>query len=95
MTFARNKLSVVKGDSVGIEFNCLDALKGVSEQGPNIEVGAAEVWKEARVNSEASTKKVFKPFDWTFFTDYQGTLVGEISVEDTTEVIDINGFNLS
>jgi len=96
MTFPRNRL-VVKHEEhgYGIEFNCLEALKTVrrDEDGQVLEVGVADAWKEARSDCEFS-KRILKKFDWTFGTDYQGTLMPSsqgncISFEKTSETIDM------
>ena len=36
------------------------------------------------------TESVIKPFDWTFSTDYQGTLLGDWKIEPTNVKIDLN-----
>lgn len=95
MTFARNSLSVTHNHGFGIEFTCLEALKRVKKQveGDLLQVGVAEAWKEARSDCSYS-KRVLNKFDWTFFTDYSGTLVQDshgniMTSEPTTEKIDI------
>lgn len=95
MTFARNSLSVSHVHGFGIEFTCLDALKRVKKEvaGDQLQVGVAEVWKEARSDCSYS-KRVLNKFDWTFTTDYTGTLIKDshgnsMLPEPTNERIDI------
>lgn len=35
------------------------------------------------------TEEKFKPFDWTFSSDYKGTLTGPATIKDTDERINI------
>jgi type 2A phosphatase activator TIP41 len=95
MTFAKNKLTVAHVKyGYGLEFNCLEALKTVKpDTGYALEVGIADAWKESRSDFEAS-RRILKKFDWTFSTDYTGTLIpasdgSPIVVEETTENIDM------
>uniref|UniRef100_A0A8C5KD11 TIP41-like protein n=2 Tax=Jaculus jaculus TaxID=51337 RepID=A0A8C5KD11_JACJA len=41
-----------------------------------LKVACAEEWQESRAEGEHS-KEVIKPYDWTYTTDYKGTLLGE------------------
>lgn len=95
MTFARNSLSVVHVRGFGIEFTCVEALKGVKKEveGDQLQVGVAEAWKEARSDCSYS-KRVLNKFDWTFCTGYSGTLIKDshgnsLVSESTNEKIDI------
>lgn len=36
------------------------------------------------------TEEIVKPFDWTFSTDYQGSLQGNWIIEETNQKIDVN-----
>ncbi|XP_053305757.1 TIP41-like protein [Spea bombifrons] len=40
-----------------------------------VKVACAEEWQESRSDSEHS-KEIVKPYDWTYTTDYKGTLLG-------------------
>ncbi|XP_047523067.1 TIP41-like protein [Pieris napi] len=84
MIFPKNILILQHTNGAKIEFNPLDALKRVSIRTEAIEVSCAEEWLESR---PGATKKK-QPFDWTFSTDYKGTLSGNLTVQDTQETID-------
>lgn len=88
MIFAHNSLRLVNGSGDGIEFTALDALKRVDTQHDTVQVANAKQWKEARAGCEF-IDKVVHPFDWTFTTDYAGTLLGDIKVQQSQERIDI------
>ncbi|XP_048767537.1 TIP41-like protein [Ostrea edulis] len=92
MIFADNVLRMVHSDGYGIEFNALDALKGVDAHYDPLKVAVSQAWREARADCE-HINDVVKPFDWTYTTDYKGTLIGKpgkgITVSETTERIDI------
>ena len=89
MTFPRNKLSVTHKSGFSIEFTCLEALKMVLKQvAGDLEVGVAEAWKEARNECEYS-KRVIRKFDWTFCTEYKGTISNQLQIEPTDERIDM------
>ncbi|XP_047989587.1 TIP41-like protein [Leguminivora glycinivorella] len=83
MVFPKNILSLTHKNGAAINFNPLDALKLVSSTTEAIEVSCAEAWQGAR--PDATKKK--RPFDWTFSTDYKGTLTDNITVEPTDENI--------
>lgn len=90
MVFPDNILRLVhneKGQS-GIEFNSLDALKRVDDSNDTVKVAVAEAWKEARAEVDVC-HKVSHPFDWTFTTDYRGTLVGQAKAIPTELRIDM------
>lgn len=96
MTFARNSLSIVHVHGFGVEFTCLDALKGVKKvvDGDQLQVGVAEAWKEARSDCSYS-KRVLNKFDWTFSSEYSGTLIknshgNSMTTEPTNERIDVD-----
>lgn len=92
MIFADNVLRVVHSDGFGIEFNALDALKRVDAHHDPLKVAVSQAWREARSDCE-HINDVVKPFDWTFTTDYKGTLIEnadkKITVSETMERIDI------
>lgn len=88
MIFAQNSLRLVNGSGSGIEFTALDALKSVDTQHDTVQVANAKQWKEARAGCEY-IDKVVHPFDWTFTTDYAGTLLGDVKVQHSQERIDI------
>jgi type 2A phosphatase activator TIP41 len=88
MIFAENNLRIAHEGGFGIEFGALDALKRVNTQCELIQVANAKEWKAARADCE-HIENVIHPFDWTFATDYAGSLLGNVSVEPTEEQIDI------
>ncbi|CAO2637546.1 TIP41-like protein, partial [Lemmus lemmus] len=79
MMFGDNVLRIQHGSGFGIN-NYQGMLK----------VACAEEWQESRTEGEHS-KEVIKPYDWTYTTDYKGTLLGEslkLKVVPTTDHID-------
>ncbi|XP_054710061.1 TIP41-like protein [Uloborus diversus] len=90
MTFANNVLRLEHDNGFAIEFNALDALKMVDSKNDSLKVAVAEAWAESRMESP-HLKGVIKPFDWTYGTNYKGTLQNsdKIQVEPTEERIDI------
>lgn len=91
MTFANNSLSIKHKDGFGIEFNCLDALKLVENKQDLMKVAIAEIWQQARSECKYA-KDVIKPFDWTFTTEYKGTLLSDgksLIISETSERIDV------
>ncbi|XP_047462704.1 TIP41-like protein [Mugil cephalus] len=91
MLFGDNVLRIQHADGYGIEFNAIDALKRVNNMDDAVKVACAQEWQESRADSEHS-KEVLRPYDWTYTTDYRGTLVGEdvkIKVTETTERINM------
>ncbi|NXP84035.1 TIPRL protein, partial [Passerina amoena] len=89
MMFGDNVLRIQHDHGFGIEFNATDALKCVNNCQGMIKVACAEEWQESRSETEHS-KEVVKPYDWTYTTDYKGTLLGDtatLKVVPTTEHI--------
>ncbi|XP_028936889.1 TIP41-like protein isoform X2 [Ornithorhynchus anatinus] len=90
MMFGDNVLRIQHGSGFGIEFNATDALRCVNNYQGMLKVACAEEWQESRAEGEHS-KEVVKPYDWTYTTDYKGTLLGEtvkLKVVPTTDHID-------
>lgn len=91
MSFASNALIIEHSDGFGIAFNALDALRLVDNKNDLMKVAIAEAWQEARMEN-SRIKEVIKPFDWTYTTEYKGTLLGEdvkLKLSETAERIDI------
>ncbi|XP_023690957.1 TIP41-like protein isoform X1 [Paramormyrops kingsleyae] len=91
MLFGDNVLRIQHTDGFGIEFNAIDALKRVNNMEDSVKVACAQEWQESRADSEHS-KEVVKRYDWTYTTDYRGTLLGDelkMKVMPTTERIDM------
>ncbi|KAH9499031.1 hypothetical protein Btru_005469 [Bulinus truncatus] len=97
MVFAENFLRLQHQSGCGIEFNALDALRLVDAYSDPIKVAASEEWQNARSDCE-HIKNVVSPFDWTFTTDYRGTIFEEkpesLKVFPTNERIDIEKLKL-
>ncbi|XP_008065789.1 TIP41-like protein isoform X1 [Carlito syrichta] len=90
MMFGDNVLRIQHGSGFGIEFNATDALRCVNNYQGVLKVACAEEWQESRTEGEHS-KEVVKPYDWTYTTDYKGTLLGDslkLKVVSTTDHID-------
>ncbi|XP_049447554.1 TIP41-like protein isoform X1 [Epinephelus fuscoguttatus] len=91
MLFGDNLLRIQHTDGYGIEFNAFDALKRVNNMEDAVKVACAQEWQESRADSEHS-KEVVRPYDWTYTTDYRGTLIGEsmqMKETKTSERIDM------
>jgi len=92
MIFAENCLHLQHETGFGIEFTSLEALKRVDAERDLVHVAGAREWKEARAECE-HVENVIHPFDWTFSTDYCGTLTGPDNIrlvpEPTDEQIDV------
>lgn len=86
MVFPKNILTLNYKTGAKICFDPLDALRRVGNTVKAIEVSCSEAWLEARPDAERKKKT----FDWTFSTDYKGTLSGTIAVEPTNETINID-----
>ena len=52
-------------------------------------MAVAKEWKESRMDN-ADIEKVTKPFDWTFTTDYKGTITNQehLDIEESEDKID-------
>ncbi|CAH1159651.1 unnamed protein product [Phaedon cochleariae] len=88
MVFPNNKLTLSHLSGVSIEFNALGALKMVCNgKEHQIKVACSDTWKESRAPENLTEK--LKPFDWTFSSDYRGTISDETKVSPTEERIDI------
>jgi type 2A phosphatase activator TIP41 len=65
--------------------------------GEDMKVGVADAWQGSRTDCEFS-KRILKPFDWTYCTDYHGTLIPEdenrsherLQIEETDQKIDMD-----
>jgi len=89
MVFPNNVLSLMHQNGASLQFNALDALKYVSNGKINVQLACAEAWKESRSESSEYLEEKIKPFDWTFTTNYTGTISG-FKVEETNERIDMD-----
>lgn len=90
MLFNENYLKLEhNATGAAIEFNPLDALKVVEETRDPLQVAVADGWQSARADFPFANR-ILKPYDWTYTSNYKGTLIGEMKVEDTIERIDLN-----
>lgn len=87
MVFWKNTLTLTHKDGAEIEFNPLEALKLVQNGKTSIQVACSDEWKHSRPDTGGLEE--VKPFDWTFTTDYQGTINEKIKIEDTDLKLDI------
>ncbi|KAI0995453.1 hypothetical protein K3495_g12726 [Podosphaera aphanis] len=57
-----------------LNFNAFDALDRVEKTGKNmLKVAYSQEWSNSRENAHEDIKKIVKPFDWSYSTDYKGT----------------------
>lgn len=58
-----------------IDFNAYDALDRVDKTGYSVlKVAHSTEWQKSRERTHQAIKEVIKPFDWSYTTDYKGTL---------------------
>ncbi|KAF1811915.1 TIP41-domain-containing protein [Eremomyces bilateralis CBS 781.70] len=58
-----------------ISFNAFDALDRVDKTGGSmLQVAYSKEWQKNRERHTEGIKEVVKPFDWSFSTDYKGTI---------------------
>ena len=90
MCFGDTKLEVKHSQGFGLSFNAMDALRRVDNKKDTMKVAYAAEWQKERQSVQISTE-VAKPFDWTYTTDFSGTVLGEdkVQVGATTDKIDI------
>lgn len=88
MVFPNNKLQIHHSCNFTIEFNALDALRGVVVGEMPLKVACSDDWKLSRKET-GFTETHVHPFDWTFSTEYCGTLTGNYRIEESTQQIDI------
>ncbi|KAF2734567.1 TIP41-domain-containing protein [Polyplosphaeria fusca] len=60
-----------------IEFNAFDALDRVDKTGDSmLKVSYSKEWQQNRQKQFEDIKEVVKPFDWSYSTDYKGSVSG-------------------
>ncbi|OAA33793.1 TipA protein [Moelleriella libera RCEF 2490] len=76
MIFGDNLVRVVHDPSSwSIEFNTPDALDAVDKTDRNmLKVAYARDWESTRESQTQGIKEVVKPYDWSYSTDYAGTV---------------------
>ena len=90
MCFGDTKLEVKHSQGFGISFNAMDALRRVDNKHDTMKVAYAAEWLQDRAGVQVS-KEVPNPFDWTYTTDFQGTIIQEelVKVGETSDRIDM------
>lgn len=88
MVFPNNKFQIRHSNGFTIEFNALDALRGVIVGEMPLKVACSEDWKMSRKQT-GYTEIHVHPFDWTYTTEYSGTLIGDCRIEETSQRIDV------
>ncbi|KAK9479797.1 TIP41-domain-containing protein [Lipomyces japonicus] len=79
MIFGNNVVKIENHElGWSIDFNAIDALDRVDKYGnPDgglVKVAYSDAWLKDKQQSENGVHKIVKPFDWTYTTDYKGTL---------------------
>ncbi|KAL4869967.1 hypothetical protein BDV12DRAFT_166737 [Aspergillus spectabilis] len=76
MIFGDNFVSIEHEKSGwGINFNAFDALDLVDKTGESmLKVAYSKEWQKSRETTHEGIKDVVKPFDWSYSTDYKGTV---------------------
>lgn len=71
-----------------IEFNAFDALDRVDKTGERMfKVSYSKEWQQNRQKQFEDIKEVVKPFDWSYSTDYRGTVPAAPALQPTTTPI--------
>lgn len=90
MCFGETTLQINHSLGFGISFNAIDALKLVDNKHDKMKVAYASEWQDQRKVLDVS-KEIVNPYDWTYTTDYKGTITAEhlLNIADTSDRIDI------
>ncbi|KAJ5788109.1 TIP41-like protein [Penicillium paradoxum] len=91
MIFGDNYVAIEHEKGWGLDFNAFDALDLVDKTGQSmLQVAYSREWQKSRHKTHEGIKEVVKPFDWSYSTDYKGTLHPDApSFEPTTKPIPI------
>jgi len=87
MLFLHNKVTLTHESGPSIEYNPLDALKRVNDHEDLVTVSYAESWLASRQDNP-HLNNINHPYDWTFTTDYKGTLSEQWTAEESELNID-------
>ncbi|GME80605.1 unnamed protein product [Ambrosiozyma monospora] len=95
MIFGNNLIKVVCENKFHIEFNATDALKRVQLNPENlVQVSYATDWLKSRAEKHKDNEEVvlemYRPFDWTYSTDYKGTLRKGDFIRDDSKAIPLD-----
>ena len=76
MIFGDNYVAIEHPESQwSINFNAFDALDRVDKTGEAmLQVAHSSEWKASREHHHEGIKEVVKPFDWSYTTDYKGSV---------------------
>ncbi|KAL4986867.1 TIP41-like family-domain-containing protein [Aspergillus falconensis] len=77
MIFGDNFVSIEHEKSGwSIHFNAFDALDRVDKTGESmLKVAHSKEWQKSRETTHEGIKDVVRPFDWSYSTDYKGTVL--------------------
>lgn len=88
MIFGDNIVALTHASNWQINFNPYDALDRVDKTDKTmLKVAYAKDWSSSREVTSEKIKDVVKPFDWSYSTDYKGTVGKEPMFEATEEGI--------
>ncbi|KAF8856630.1 TIP41-domain-containing protein [Acephala macrosclerotiorum] len=76
MIFGDNMVSIEHlASGWRLEFNAFDALDRVDKTDKNmLKVAYSQEWSSSREKTHEGIKEIVKPFDWSYTTDYKGTI---------------------
>lgn len=93
MIFGENQVRITHlASNWSISFNALDALDLVDKTGDKmLQVAHSNVWHTARLKAggfQGDVEGIVKPYDWTYTTDYRGTIgaQGKYEVEENDDI---------
>ncbi|KAL3456330.1 TIP41-like family-domain-containing protein [Aspergillus heterothallicus] len=77
MIFGDNFVTIEHENSGwAIKFNAFDALDRVDKTGESmLKVAYSNEWQKSREATHEGIKDVVKPFDWSYSTDYKGSII--------------------
>ncbi|KAL2811175.1 TIP41-like family-domain-containing protein [Aspergillus granulosus] len=76
MIFGDNFVAIEHKSGWGINFNAFDALDRVDKTGESmLKVAYSREWQKSREATHEGIKDVVKPFDWSYSTDYKGSVI--------------------
>ena len=83
--FGNNFLHIKHSSSFSLSFLITDCLKGIPLTQSKYTVKAAKTWKPAAGISASSNAD----YDWSYFSQYEGTLCNSFEIVDSKEGIDL------
>ncbi|KAI9675378.1 MAG: hypothetical protein M1817_001282 [Caeruleum heppii] len=90
MIFGDNRVSVTHEQTGwAISFNAFDALDRVDKKGDDmLKVAYSQEWQKNREKVHEGIQEVVKPFDWSYTTDYKGSInAGDTQFEKSSKPI--------